>query len=244
MTSKQRNTTLLILFLFSCPLTAQNTFFGYGAGYGFYSMKGLDHLQELRLEASWLPVKTTESYPASLNYHFEMGKYMHSFISKLAFGYGYGSTGARSTVSDYSGRYDLDAIINHHRLGLTLEHVFATSGSWEYGTYIETGFIYSRLKTKDFFNLTYPVRICYEVDYDFVAYGGYGEFGLILNYKYRFLIARLNMGYFFDIQRGFHLKGDKYMLLYLEDSPLRPQWDGLRIGLQLSILLRTPKSNG
>ena len=205
-------------------------------------MKGLDHLQELRRDASGLTfMKTTESYPISLNYHVEMGQYLNSFISKWAICYGYGSTGARSTLSDYSGRYDLDAIISNHHLGLTLETIFVTANKWEFGTYIEVGAIYSKLKTSDLFYLTFPVKICRGVDYDFVAYGDYGELGLNLNYKYRFLIARLNLGYFFDIQSGFHLKDDKNMQLYLEDSNLRPQWDGLRMSLQLNILLRKLK---
>jgi hypothetical protein len=202
-------------------------------------MKDLDHLQELRLESSWIPLKTTESYPASLNYHVEMGKYLNSFISKWAICYGYGSTGARSTVSDYSGRYDLDAVISNHRLGLTLEHIFAKAKKWEYGTYFEAGYIYSRLKTRDLFYLTYPVETWYEVDYDFIAYGGYGECGLILDYKYKFLMAKLNLGYFFDIQGGFHLKDNKEMQLYLENNKLRPQWDGLRMSFQINIFLKT-----
>lgn len=236
----QRKITLLFLLLSSYPLMAQYTFFGFREGLGFYSMKSLDHLQELRCKASGLPLETTESYPASLNYHFEVGEYLPSFISKWAICYGYNSTGARSTVSDYSGRYDLDAIITSHQLGLTLEHVITTAKNWGFGTYIEAGSVYTRLKTLDFFNLTFPVSKTYKTAYDFIAFGGYGELGLFLHYKYRFLMARLNLGYLFDIMAGLHLQDNRDMQLYLGTKKLRPQWDGLRIGLQLNILLRTP----
>jgi len=234
----QWRTTLLILFLCSCPMLAQNTFFGYRVGLGFYSMKSLDHMQELRRDASGLPLETTESYPPSLNYHFEVGEYLPSFISKWAICYGYSSTGARSTVSDYSGRYDLDAIITSHQLGLTLEHDFTRGNNWGYGTYIEAGAAYSRLKTLDFFNLTFPTHITYKTTYEYNAYGGYGELGMFFHYKYRFLMTRLNLGYLFDFMAGLHLKDNRDMQLYLNNNKVRPQWDGLRVGLQLNILLR------
>ena len=240
----QRKSTLLILLLCSFPMMAQYTFIGFREGFGFYSMKGLDHLQELRCNESGLPLETTESYPASLNYHVEIGGYLPSFISNWAICYGYGSTGARSTVSDYSGRYDLDAIITGHQLGLTIGHDFTSANNWGYGTYIEAGAAYSRLKTLDFFILTFPTHMTYKTAYDFNAFGGYGEVGLFFRYKYRFLVARLNLGYLFDFMAGFHLKDNKDMQLYLDHNKVRPQWDGLRIGLQINILIRKPeKSN-
>jgi hypothetical protein len=237
----QRKSTLLILLLGSYPLMAQYTFVGLKAGLGFYSMKSLNHLQELRCEETGLPLKTTESYPATLNYHLEVGGYRPSFISKLGICYGYVSTGARSTVSDYSGRYDLDAIIICHQLGLTLEHDLDIGNNWGYGPYMEAGAAYSRLKTLDFFNLTFPTHITYKTAYDFSAFGVYGELGMFFHYKYRFLMARLNLGYLFDFMAGLHLKDNKDMQLYLNNNKVRPQWDGLRIGLQLNILLRNPE---
>jgi hypothetical protein len=129
----------VILLLCGYPLMAQYTFFGLRIGFGFYSMKSLDNLQELRREESGLPLKTMESYPSTLNYHLEVVRYRPFFISKLGISYGYSSTGARSTISDYSGRYDLDAIISSHQLGFTLEHDFTRGKNWGYGTYIEAG---------------------------------------------------------------------------------------------------------
>ncbi|MBN1187265.1 MAG: hypothetical protein JXB49_33610 [Bacteroidales bacterium] len=237
----QRKITLLVLLLSCFPLMAQYTYFGFREGLGFYSMKSLDHLQELRCEESGFPMETTESYPASMNHHFEVGEYLPSFISKWAICYRYCSTGARSTVSDYSGRYDLDAVITGHQLGLMLEHVFPTASNLGYGTYLEAGSVYTRLKTLDFFNLTFPVSVTYKAAYDFIAFGGYGELGLFVHYKYRFVMARLNLGYLFDIMAPLHLKDNREMQLYLENRKLRPQWDGLRMGLQVNILLRNPE---
>jgi len=45
-------------------------------------------------------------------------------------------------------------------------------------------------------------------------------------------MARLNLGYLFDFMAGLHLKDNKDMQLYLDNNKVRPQWDGLRVGLQ------------
>jgi hypothetical protein len=232
---------ILFLLLSSYSLMAQGNFLGFRVGLGTYSMKDLKHLQDLRLESAVLPLETTENYPASVNYGVEIGEYLPTFITKWAIGYGFASTGARSTISDYSGRYDLDAVISNHHLGLSLEHDFIKDKNWGFGTYIEAGTIYTRLKTRDYFNLFPPYHMYYNTEYVFLAFGGYVEGGLIVQYQYRFLMARFNLGYFYDKQAGFHLKDNKDAQLYLEGNKLRPQWDGLRVGLQLNILIRNPE---
>jgi hypothetical protein len=236
-----RKSILLLLLLSGCPLMAQYTFFGFRVGVGCYYMESLEQLQELRREASGLPLKTTESYPASWNWHAEIGEYLPAFITKWSLCYGYSSTGARSTVSDYSGRYDLDAVIIDHQLGVALEKNFATAVNWGFGPYLETGAAYTRLKTLDYFNLTFPVHITYKTTYDFIAFGVYFEPGIFIHYKYKFLMARLNLGYLFDDMAGLHLKDNKDMQLYVKNEKVRPEWNGLRMGLQLNILLRTPE---
>ncbi len=233
-----KSTFLLLLLCGLYPLQAQQAYFGFRQGYGWYSMKSLDRLQELRRIDTELPLRTTESFPGALNYHVETGQFLPAFVSKWSICYGYASTGARSTMSDYSGRYDVDAIINGHQLGITLEHCLNTIHGMQYGAYVESGAAYTRLKTHDFFNLVYPGHITYQISYDFAALGGYTEAGMFLQYGYRFMQIRLNFGYLVDYMGALHLRENKDAILYLDNSKLRPQWDGLRVGLQVNILFR------
>ncbi len=238
--------TYLVIILACCSATlmAQQTYLGYRQGFGIYSMKSLDRLQELRRLETELPLVTTESYPATLNYHVEIGGYQTSFLTKWGICYSFASTGARSTLSDYSGRYDVDAVLNGHQLGLSLEHGIETFYRLDFGAYLEAGAAYSQLKTHDFFNLVYPGHITYQISYDFAALGAYTEAGMFLQCGYRFMMIRLNFGYLVDYMGGLHLNESKDAFITIDNKKIRPQWDGLRMGLQLNLLFRKKeKSN-
>ena len=227
----------ILILTFSYQLiSGQQAFIGFGSKLGTYSMKDLDRFQKYRLESTMLPLETTESYPATLGYHFETGQYLDAFISKWGIFYNFNSTGARSTISDYSGRFDLDAVISSHQLGLSSEHRFKQKNSWAIGMYCEAGAIYSELRTLDFFNLVGAVSKTYKIEYDLIAFGGFAEAGISLNYKFKFLSAAFKFGYLNDISAVFHEKGFKERMLFLNGKKVKPGWDGLRAGLELNIL--------
>lgn len=231
---------MITLAFMACisPAMAQYWSMGLRTGIGMYSMKDLDEFQELRRQESGLPLKTTESYPVSPNYRIELVYNSQRFISKAGFFYTFNSTGARSTVSDYSGRYDLDAIINGNQLGLTFEHLLDVKHYLGYGVYADGNFSWTRLRTLDFFQIVFPGNITYKYEYDFRAMGFSSEWGLYLQYTYGRLRARFNIGYLLDYSSGLHLAEDKNLWLVLDNEKLRPQWDGLRIGVQVDILFK------
>ena len=227
---------LILSLLFSFSAFSQDFSIGIRAGLGDYSMDLLSQFQQYRTSQSQLPLKITESYPITPFYRAEVAFNDIPFIEKMAVFYGYYSTGARSTVSDYSGRVDLDAVINGNQMGLTIQKEFLREGFMSLGGYVDGSYLLTELKTKDFLEITYPEKFTEKEDYSLVASGFALEPGLELNYRLDLLVFQINWGYLIDFSKELHLKDNKEMMLGVNNQPVTPQWSGLRFGLQISYL--------
>lgn len=230
-----------IILVFVAQLKAQEFSVGFRYGFGHYSMTELDHLQNLRKEAADFRLKTTESFPITPNYRLEFAVNNLGFIDKIALYSAYGSTGARSTLSDYSGRVDLDAVISSYQAGLSLQKIFWKNNHFSTGAYVEGGWIQSKFKTLDFLELYPPAYFKYSSEYSFNSQGKTVEPGLALKYALNPFLFQLNLGYLIDLSGKYFLKDDKEQWLAIGNKDIRQQWTGYRIGLQVSYLFKNKK---
>jgi hypothetical protein len=203
----------------------------------------LNQFQQSRTDQIQLPLKITESYPNTPFYRAELALNNIRYIGKIALFYGFYSTGARSTVSDYSGRADLDAVINGNQFGLTLQKELIQQVRWSFGTFADVTYLFSKLRTTDNLEITYPQQITDKQEYNLVANGIALEPGLEASYHLKPLIFQINLGYLIDFSKELHLKGNKDMILGVNNQKVTPQWSGFRIGLQVSYVFKKSKES-
>lgn len=225
-----------IIMVFVASLQAQEISVGFRYGFGQYRMNELNILQDLRKKAVSFPLKTTESFPITPNYRFEFAVNNLGFIDKIALYSTFNSTGARSTLSDYSGRVDLDAVISSYQAGLSLQKNFWKNNHFSTGAYVEGGWIQSKFKTLDFLELYPPAYYKYSSENSFNSQGKTVEPGFVFLYQFNHFVFQFNLGYFIDLSEKYFLKDDKEQWLAIENKDIRQQWTGFRSGIQVSYL--------
>lgn len=224
---------LVMIALSSFP---QRLSVGVGVGYGSYSMGTLKEFQSWRLQQSSLPLKTTENYPIAPFYRAEVALRDFWFFDKLGLFYAFSSTGARSTMSDYSGRVNLDALINSNQLGLTLQKDFFHVGPLSMGVYVDGSWLISSLQANDYLKLEEPANTSEKETYDFRAKGYSVEPGIAMKYGIKPLVFQLTLGYLLDFSGKLYTKGNKNQWLQINQTVIEPEWSGLRLGLQCAFV--------
>jgi hypothetical protein len=232
-----RNFFVLIIAtnIFAESVCSQYVSIGLKYGMETCSMKSLKDLQEHRRLQSNLPLKTTECYPVTPFYQVEIANVSDGFIYKAGIFYTFNSTGARSTLSDYSGRCDLDAVVNGHQIGISLEHLLEKKGRVKYGIYSDVGYLRTKLKTRDYVSLVFPEPYMEEEKFLFLANGLSVEPGFFVMYPLKGIQLGMNLGFLFSYSQEFFLEENKDVNLVINDRKVKPGWSGLRIGLQVDI---------
>ncbi len=233
---KKKLITILLLVI-SISVFGQEWSFGAKFGMGSYNMLDLKNLQNYRLRQTNLPLKTTESYPVSPVYNAEIGLRKVLYLDKIGLFYTFSSTGSRSTVSDYSGRMDLDALVNGNQLGLSfLKNTFENK-DLSYGIYLEASYLFSSLKIEDNLVLTSPSKFTENETYRFNSKGIGAELGMAAEYRLSPFSFQLNLGYLHDFSGKLYLDGKKDQWLAVENSELKTEWSGFRMGLQIAYII-------
>lgn len=233
-----KKASFILLILLCTSAFSQEFSIGLRAGLGSYSMNGLTQFQNYRAAQVPFEMKMTDSYPITPFYRGEVALNKMKYIDKIALFYGFFSTGARSTISDYSGRVDMDAVINGNQLGLNIQKDLYSQGTLSAGVYAEGGYLFSKLKTKDNLNIVFPEEISEVQENSLVASGFTAEPGIQVCYHLNPLILQLSLGYLIDFSKDLHLKGNKDMVLGIYNDPVSPQWSGLRFSLQASFIFK------
>ena len=221
-----KNIIVLSLFIFVSSLFGQNYALKAGVGYGFYNMGSLGKLQDDYLNNfQELPIRKVQSFPPYMNYQFQLIKKLSPKIN-LGIFFEFLSTGGRCAISDYSGKINLDQIVNGYDIGLLFEshlkglkHLFFT---------FKASVIYSALTLKETINVFNQTKV---QSSDFSSLG----IGLEPGFSYEILTApinlRANISFNANLSKDFQLKG-------MYDGTLdgtRANWTGLRLGLVVGI---------
>jgi hypothetical protein len=238
----QRIVFLCVVIVFINDDSYANQFrIGFSPGAGSYSQTELKNLQRSLLIYSQRQVsgvKQLEEFPGYYNYSawMEVKFKNHSLgitFSRL-------STGARNSVSDYSGRYSFDMLLYSNRYGGLYKYWFYYKpeiSSFHGFTYAKYGTTHSRLHMKEELEI-YDVEP-YKTDYHFSASGRSFEVGLGMVYRiFSFLESNVTLGY--DIDRAKDLKDVKDFQGFLKDSRgnnISTDWTGVRFTVGLNFVL-------
>jgi hypothetical protein len=223
---------LAFLFFFPSLVIAQPSV-SFKMGGGTYLMTELKGLQDEVLESFPVPMKKISSYPPYVTYEVGVatqtpGSFFWGII------YGYGSTGARMSYSDYSGSILYDQRAKYFSVTSSLGIVKKFSGkTFQLGFDLRPTVIFTH------FDMSFVYAIGAEVGKDEAKFRStnlavqptvtftrrFGRFG-----------AEALAGVNVNILRGkLHLPGEKELYLTRESgSPLRADWTGLRVGLGMS----------
>jgi len=228
---------ILVLIITTNTIKAQDNLFGGGFGGGTFSMNSTKELNQVI--SSGLPFKAelTTNFPP---YFFYKAEVLHCFTKNFALGVNLSSTSTCSRLSyaDYSGSYKLDNVQNGLFAGIKILNGEAPGEVTGFNLGLEGGVAFSKMKideTMKAFDQTTSDNTKVSSMGFYVQPGVY--YFIVPKSQFRF---SANVSYYFGIEKGYHLPDKKDAVLTNPDTgkPVKPQWDGVRIGVTAYWVLR------
>jgi len=143
---------LMICFTTLCG-SSQTLRISYESGYGTYNLHNLKALQIYMSEQiNGLPVKALVRFPGYINHSASIGYYLTK-NNILGINVSYLTSGGRNHLSDYSGEYKLDMILNGYQFGLEDEHIFKLNNKFDINANIKIGCIKSNLNITEYIKI-------------------------------------------------------------------------------------------
>jgi len=140
---------LLILICFFPAMGFSQSFrISYEPGYGLYNMANLKYQQQAMIKNNVLPIKSVEEFPGFFNHSVSVDYYLDENIL-FGINAAYLTTGGRNFLSDYSGEYKLDMILNAYQYGIESEYNFTLSNKLCLFLNFKLGVISSKLKVHE-----------------------------------------------------------------------------------------------
>ncbi len=224
--------SLFLIFFFlilSYSITAQVNL-TLKAGYGTYSMGDVKEFQKAVLSQYGLPGKIVTKFPGYINYRLYLG--LPSVTDTYKIYFGYLTTGGRISLSDYSGKWNFDMLMNGFQMGVHWSKPIKTTDKFEVSGYVDFGVICSMLNMIDY------MRVYEESVKNSQLYFAYGlnvQPGLEAVYKMSRFDIGCYMGLEIDMSTNFYMNGDPdYTLGIRENDLTRSSWSGIRTGIQIS----------
>ncbi len=227
----------------SYPLSnPNNTEIGVSWGYGSYLMSDLKNLQQYLMGESGLALRNTASFPDYFNYSVRYGTRTGADFSGVTAGFM--STGARSSLGDYSGYYLLDINCQAIYLGYYVRH--ALMKGMLFGNMVEAGYLVSLSGLNSTVSISNQLHLysADENDYDQSDSYKFNSLGLYVE-------PLLYMRYMFSKNIGLELNagaaGSLSIPLYyqkidnaikINDKYRYANWSGFRVSLGLVIGLK------
>lgn len=220
----------MVLIVATTTLKAQDLLFGISGGGATFGMKSTKEFNQTIVSLLPFTPSLTDNFPP---YFFTKGEFLYCFPKNLALGLSFSSTstGSRLTLSDYSGKYTFDNIQKGLFPGIKILVGKAPGKSNGFNFSLEGGVAFSKMNIKE------ELKISEESTtdkMDFTATGFYIQPGI---YYFRIINSKIrlsaNLSYYYGIEKGYHLPKSKDQRLFnsTTQEPVKPQWDGIRLGL-------------
>jgi len=220
------------LIVFSTTLKAQDFIAGFGGGGATFGMNSTKNFNQTIIKSLPFQPVIKDNFPPWVFSRIDL---LFFFPKNMAFGYTVSSTstGSRMTLSDYSGKYTFDNVQQGIFPGIKLlfgKNPMQTNGM---NVSFEAGVSLSSMKIKEDLTLSGEST---KDESNLKAMGIFLQPGVnyirVLNAKIR---LSADLSYYFGIEKGYHSPGNKDARLINPDShePVKPQWDGIRIGVTL-----------
>lgn len=223
---------LTTFILLGFTLTAQISL-GYRGGYGMYSMKSLAAFQEVACSSSIFPAKVVTQFPGYFTHRLYLGKPNWSPFNGAYVGYL--TTAGRISVSDYSGKYRLDMVLNGFQAGFHLEEIISQAGGIDIKGYLEFGATTTFLQLREYLKIGEE-----EIDetYRFMGHGIDVQPGISATYKLSNIRFGCYLAYELSIAAAFYEQGNPKSKLGVSSNNLaKPEWTGLRTGIEVTYIM-------
>ncbi|MDP4291486.1 MAG: hypothetical protein Q8908_10435 [Bacteroidota bacterium] len=221
---------ILALIVSTIALKAQIIYIGVGGGGGTFQMNSVKEFnQSIVNQLPFTPV-VKDNFPP---YFFFKGEVICALPKNLSLGIDLSttSTGSRFTLADYSGKYTLDNIQNGFFTGLKLLYGNGAGYLKGFNISLESGTAFSKMMVNEDLKVGQESQ---KDNMDFSAMGFFVQPGLCyyLDIGSKVKVCA-NVSYYFGIEKGYHLPGERKQILLDQDSriPIKPQWDGIRVGI-------------
>lgn len=130
--------------------TGQTLRISYDLGSGTYNLGRIKSIQiEALRVASVLDAKAVVQFPDYINQTASIGYYLDK-NNIFGVNVAYLTTGGRNQVSDYTGEYRLDMIVNGYQYGIESEHIFNLNSWLDFCTNFKLGVIKSTLDVSEY----------------------------------------------------------------------------------------------
>ncbi|MEQ1587771.1 MAG: hypothetical protein ABL895_17935 [Cyclobacteriaceae bacterium] len=226
------HTLILVIFLMTSINTPGQVRFSLAMGYGSYAMDDLKEIQEAINQTGIVDLQSLISFPPYYQYEGGMHyDFKNDFMTGLLVGYG--STGAHSNYSDYSGSITSDQLINYTSLTLSLGFVANPHKKWQFSLDLRPAVYFNALQ------LTFDQQIGTEKiheEYDFKSRNITLQPTGMINRKFGAFGIHASVGF------SINLKGGKLALTDNKDSylinsssdPAIADWSGFRLGMGIN----------
>ncbi|MGM0566956.1 MAG: hypothetical protein ACQESX_09395 [Bacteroidota bacterium] len=225
--------TIILFIIFSINgYSQQSRVVRVGAGFESHKMDQLKSFQdEMIIYVRINDVKVMESFPDNIYYSVAYYEPIGN-KSQIGLNLSYLTTGGRNHVSDYSGEYKLDMLLNGYKGGVCYKYSAGNLiGNIDFALQLKAGVVYTELALQE------TLQAYESSQYDesvFSALTAFAEPAIIFSHTIldNFYID-FSVGYQFDIYQ------DKFALSKNSDYNIdtKPEWDGIRTSIGLSYKL-------
>jgi len=221
---------ILILSMLNCFATVliAQVMITYHAGYGSYKMKSMAEFQQYIFDDRALPGQIVSQFPGYLNHRLYFGIQQHpNYMVYL----GYLTTGGRISLSDYSGKWNFDMLVNGFQGGFHGELPFLRINKVEFSGNLDLGITFSKLELKEYIKL-FEEEL--EQTDHFTAIGFSLQPWLSVCYK---IFPKVDLGCYWgyeqNVSQPFKAGISKAQLGVSRDNLTSPDWSGIRTGIQI-----------
>jgi len=216
---------ILIIFFFVSNIYSQDYIASASIGYGLYNMSSLKGFQkDILNNYQNINLKTVDSFPPFFNYQMQITNKISSRIN-LGIFFEFLTTGGRNTVSDYSGEFTIDQVVNGYNAGILIEGKILEKQMKNLYFVCQLSAIYSTLLYKQYLKLGDQTNLRSD---NFSSLGIGLEPGVAYEIISSFVNIRLKLGFNTNLSQNFHLDGNSSAKMNIY-----PDWTGLRFGISV-----------
>lgn len=215
---------------------AQQLCISFESGLGTYNMSDLKSFMYNSQNGNTLSPHLVSNFPPYA--YFQPSLCLNSSSFNIGICTTLQSTGSRYSIQDYSGKYYFDSKIHSLSPGVFLDILLSERKDAQIFFRNKTGILFSRLALNEYLSIYGQTAIDQSVEA--IATNYYYEPSLRYNRKIAgHLRLEGSLGYCIQTNGGgFYQKEDVDAKLYnFNGKQLKPQWDGLRLGLTALIVL-------
>ncbi|MBN2767031.1 MAG: hypothetical protein JXR27_11720 [Paludibacteraceae bacterium] len=198
-------------------------------GHGSYSMNGLKKVHEQFLSLYGIAAIPNSNFPPYPLYGISIARKYDN--ARFGFDFEYMSTGARSSLADYSAQFTSDFICKGYKFGIFLEkeigYRFPKAEKLEFGYVIEAGAITTKMDYEANLNYSPPEINDEKLMIEAEGTSLFAEPALLARWPLtRTSFLQLNAGFFFDFPVEF------YMTYHVPQTSI--SWFGYRVKLKFT----------